>query len=203
MGQDIDSAQLPCKLGANQLIADQYVSSRAANQVAPLPPPFAARGETGLHYPNPSGDQIAPEIRVRERCAAPEVHGGRRDHAESPAHPSKRLVAQLNESWRVVDDPLQWKLQRKKGNPRGKNLGWQNRAHCSTREGLLACIREYCCLPNQGKSGCVYEYRGVNGGALQQVRALPEWHIDWNCTPRIDPDDDALALAPATDEKPQ
>ena len=36
----------------------------------------------------------------------------------SPAHPSSRLLAHLNENWRVVDDPLQWILQRRKGNPR-------------------------------------------------------------------------------------
>ena len=34
-----------------------------------------------------------------------------------PAHPSNRLVAQLNANWRVVNDPLQWRLQRRKGNP--------------------------------------------------------------------------------------
>jgi hypothetical protein len=35
-----------------------------------------------------------------------------------PAHPSNRLIAQLNTNWRVIHDPLQWVLQRKKGNPR-------------------------------------------------------------------------------------
>jgi len=30
-----------------------------------------------------------------------------------PAHPSNRLIAQLNANLRVVDDPLQWILQRR------------------------------------------------------------------------------------------
>jgi hypothetical protein len=42
---------------------------------------------------------------------------------EGPAHPSNRLVAQLNATWRVVAHPLQWVLQRKKGNPRARKAG--------------------------------------------------------------------------------
>jgi hypothetical protein len=99
---------------------------------------------------------------------------------KAPAHPSNRFVTQLNERWRVVDDPLQWVLQQRKGTPRKKNTGWQARSFCRTREGLLRCIRENCCLPDQGGSRCVEEYRGVDGAALQQVRALPEWHADWD-----------------------
>ena len=60
------------------------------------------------------------------------------------AHSSNRLVAQLNSNWRVVDDPLQWILQRRKGNPRKKNSGWRDRSFCTTREGLLQCVRESC-----------------------------------------------------------
>jgi hypothetical protein len=61
-----------------------------------------------------------------------------------PAHPSNRLITQLNSNWRVVDDPLQWILQRRKGNPRKRNSGWIDRSFCTTREGLVRCIREYC-----------------------------------------------------------
>ena len=61
-----------------------------------------------------------------------------------PAHPSNRLIAQLSASWRVIDDPLQWILQRRKGNPRKKNFGWRSRSFCTTRNGLLRCVREYC-----------------------------------------------------------
>ena len=66
-----------------------------------------------------------------------------RDRAEGPTHPSNRLVAQLNETWRVIDDPLQWILQRRKGNPRKKNSGWQSRSVCRTRGALIRCTREY------------------------------------------------------------
>jgi hypothetical protein len=97
---------------------------------------------------------------------------------EGPAHPSNRLIAQLNATWRVVDDPLQWILQRRKGNSRAKNTGWRARSYCRTKDALLRCIREHCCLPDDGTLGCIEEYRGMDGAALQQIRALPEWHID-------------------------
>jgi hypothetical protein len=71
---------------------------------------------------------------VRERSAASTSHRAYQDHSERPAHPLDRLVAQLNESWRVVDDPLQWILQRRKGNPRPKNSGWRDRSFCRTRD---------------------------------------------------------------------
>jgi hypothetical protein len=50
----------------------------------------------------------------------------------------------LNVNWRVVDDPLQWILQRRKGNPRPRNSGWRDRSFCTTRKGLLRCISEHC-----------------------------------------------------------
>ena len=95
-----------------------------------------------------------------------------------PAHPSNRLLAQLNERWRVVDDPLQWRLQKKKGNLRDKNSGWDNRSFCRTKDDLLRCIREHCCSPDQGQLRSIREYNGVDKVALQQVRALPDWHPD-------------------------
>jgi hypothetical protein len=72
------------------------------------------------------------------------------------------LLAQLNASWRVVDDPLQWVLQHKKGNPRSKNPGWENRSFCTTRAALLRCAHEYC--PE------------VDAAALAALIALPEHH---------------------------
>ena len=80
------------------------------------------------------------------------------------ARPSNRLIAQLNKNWRIVDDPLQWILQRRKGNPRKKNSGWQDRSFCTTREGLVRCIRESC-----GE---------VDADTLSQLRALPQFHPD-------------------------
>jgi hypothetical protein len=163
---------------------------------------IAARAE-GDCLPIPSGDQTAPKTPVRERSAAPAAHRDYQDHAEGPAHPSNWLVAQLNESWRIVDDPLQWILQRRKGSPREKNTGWQGRSFCRTREGLPRCIREHCCLPDQGEHRSVREYRGVEGVALQQVRALAECHIDWEPSPSVELGHDAPFLASAADEMVQ
>jgi hypothetical protein len=105
---------------------------------------------------------------VREGCRASERDQESQERAERPAHPSNQLVAQLNERWRVVDDPLQWKLQRKKGNARKKNSGWQDRSFCRTRDGLLRCVREYC-----GE---------VDVDALAKLNKLPVWHLDWDRT---------------------
>jgi hypothetical protein len=98
---------------------------------------------------------------------------------------------------------LQWILQRKNGNPRNKNSGWQNRSFCRTSEGLLRCIREHCCLPDEGLLRCIREYRGVDEVALQQVRALPERHIDWAYRIGTSLSDDGSKLAFAADEGPQ
>ena len=73
------------------------------------------------------------------------------DLPNRPAHPSNRLVAQLNASWRVIDDPLQWILQRRKGNPRARRTPAGETAPSAEREdALLRCVREYCGLPEVG-----------------------------------------------------
>jgi hypothetical protein len=100
-------------------------------RITPLGIPF----DKGVGQPNKGVRQ--PSI---VRCVVP----GPDEVGKHPAHPSNRLVAQLNESWRVIDDPLQWRLQRKKGNSREKNSGWVDRSFCTTREGLLRRVREYC-----------------------------------------------------------
>ena len=82
------------------------------------------------------------------------------------ALPSNRLLAQLNANWRVVDDSLQWILQRKRGKPRKKNSGWQDRSFCTTREGLERCIRDYC-----GE---------VDASVLARLGALPTDHSTQN-----------------------
>ena len=77
-------------------------------------------------------------------------------------HQPKRLIAQLNKTWRIIDNPQQWILQRKKGNARSKNSGWKDRSFCRTRDALLRCVREYC-----GE---------VEQAALAQLTALPAFH---------------------------
>jgi len=95
-----------------------------------------------------------------------------------PAHPSNRLVAQLNESWRVVDDPLQWILQRRKGNPRSKNQGWMSRSYCTTQGALLRCVDAYC--------------RDVEPAAVATLNDLPDLHsmqnLDVLRTDQVQPD---------------
>jgi hypothetical protein len=87
------------------------------------------------------------------------------DRAKRPAHPSNRLVAQLNEKWRVVDDPLQWILQRRKGNPRKKNSGWRDRSFCRTQGALLRCVAGHC-----GE---------IDANSPAKLKSLPDWHPDW------------------------
>jgi hypothetical protein len=117
-------------------------------------------------HPNSNELDVSPEKGVRERAETASAAPVLVDVPPPPAHPSNRLLAQLNADWRVEDDPLQWILQRKKGNPRQKHSGWQNRSFCRTREGLLRCVCEYC-----GE---------VDDKALTQLHALPEFHSDWD-----------------------
>jgi hypothetical protein len=84
----------------------------------------------------------------------------------SPAEPLNGLVAALNPGWRVVDDRLQWILERRTGAPSEKSTGWKARSFCRTREGLLRCVREYC-----GEAD------------ISQLLALPEWHPDTDDAP--------------------
>jgi hypothetical protein len=96
-----------------------------------------------------------PSASISDVTAPPEV-------PSPPAHPSNSPMGQLNANWRVMDDPLQWILQRRKGNPRKRNSGWIDRSFCTTREALLRCVREYC-----GE---------VDQNSLADFQALPEHH---------------------------
>jgi hypothetical protein len=51
----------------------------------------------------------------------------------------------------------------------------KRRATCGTRTPA-----EHCCSPDQGQLRSIREYNGVDKVALQQVRALPDWHPDWD-----------------------
>jgi hypothetical protein len=105
--------------------------------------------DQGVREPSTSRDRVSAATGPVERLA----------------HASNRLVAQLNENWRVVDDPLQWILQRRKGKPRTRNSGWRDRSFCRKRYALLGCISQYC-----GK---------IDAGALSTLEALPGCHPDW------------------------
>jgi hypothetical protein len=76
------------------------------------------------------------------------------------------VVVQLNDRWRVIDDPLQWILQVRKGRRTQKAVGWRGRSYCTQRTTLLRCISEYC-----GE---------VGPDALAIIAALPDRHVDWD-----------------------
>jgi hypothetical protein len=80
------------------------------------------------------------------------------------AHTSGPVLIQLNDHWRIVEDDLQYIVERRKGKARSKASGWRPRLFCRQRKTLLRCIREHC-----GE---------VNPLAMEQVRALPACHID-------------------------
>ena len=115
----------------------------------------------GPFSPVASLKETASQEGVRERSARHPRERTHTDRFDDPAHRSNRLITQLNATWRVVYDPLQWRLQRRKGNPRSKNSGWRDRSFCTTREGLLRCVREYC---------------DVDPAAVAKLAALPEHH---------------------------
>ncbi len=110
------------------------------------------------------GREHMTECEVREPSSPPDGGDLATDKLAAPAHPSNPLVAQLNGRWRVVDDPLQWILQRRKGTPSNKKSGWKGNAFCRTRKALSRNIRERC-----GE---------VDPEALAEIEATPEWHVD-------------------------
>ena len=65
-----------------------------------------------------------------------------------PSKKSVRIIAQLNDRWRVVEAPPQWPpqwiLQRLESRARAKSDGWVGEAYCTTRKALARNIREHC-----------------------------------------------------------
>lgn len=74
------------------------------------------------------------------------------------------LVTQINNRWQVIDDPIQWILEVRKGRPSPKASGWRGEHFCRQRTSLLRCIREHC--------------GDVDPTALAVIEALPDWHVD-------------------------
>jgi hypothetical protein len=68
------------------------------------------------------------------------------------------VLLELNESWRVVDDPVQWLLQRA-----GKKHVWKTRSYCATRTGLELCIREYCGEISEEARAALADWPRVHG----------------------------------------
>jgi hypothetical protein len=80
--------------------------------------------------------------------------------------PTDRVIAQLNERWRVVDaQPCsypQWNLQRKKGSSSACERAWVGSAYCVTKAALSRNIHERC--------------GPVDTDAMAAIDALPEKH---------------------------
>ena len=74
------------------------------------------------------------------------------------------MIALLNDRWCVIDDPLQWILQRRERQPGDRGSGYEGKHYCRQRRSLQARIREEC-----GE---------VAPDALAIIDALPDWHRD-------------------------
>jgi hypothetical protein len=99
---------------------------------------------------------------VRQRPGSESGHHSIPAEAERLAHPSASFPIVLNANCRVVDDPLQWIVQERKGNPRSKNAGWRGRLFFRTRDGLLTALGGY--------------FGELHPEALASLLALPERH---------------------------
>ena len=83
--------------------------------------------------------------------------------------PHTFLIVQLNDRWRVIDDPLQWIVQYRRRD-RGRSDGsedsrsWEGRRFCRTRTALQRDITENC-----GE---------VDPAAIAIIERLPNWHSD-------------------------
>ena len=74
-------------------------------------------------------------------------------------------LVQLNASWRVADDPPQWSLQYRKGNPRGRTSGWVGSKFIRNRDHLLDRIEELC--------------GNVDPHAIETTQSWPAGYVTW------------------------
>ena len=102
-----------------------------------MPPPSLGKRATARPRPRP-----APDTGERDETSAAPIAGV--------------SVAMLNIGWRVVEERLQWIIQR-----RGRRE-WKSRRFCTTRSVLIRDVRELC-----GK---------VSAEALEVLEALPDRH---------------------------
>ena len=52
------------------------------------------------------------------------------------------LLIQLNANWRVADDPPQWTIEQRIGNPSARDSGWRARKFVRNTDHLLRCVGE-------------------------------------------------------------
>ena len=68
-------------------------------------------------------------------------------------------LVQLNENWRVADDPPQWTLEQRKGS------GWRARKFIRNRDHLLRRIGELC-----GRT---------DPAAIETIKSWPDGYVTW------------------------
>ncbi len=75
-------------------------------------------------------------------------------------------LVQLNDSWRIADDPPQWVLEKRVREPQpGKTSGWQARKYIRTTAHLLKRIGEMCGT--------------VDSEAIEIIRSWPRGYVTW------------------------
>ncbi len=74
-------------------------------------------------------------------------------------------LARLNANWRVADDPPQWTLEQRTGNPSAKGSGWRARKFIRNRDHLLKRIAEMC-----GE---------VDPSVIATIKSWPDGYVTW------------------------
>ncbi len=74
-------------------------------------------------------------------------------------------LVQLNDTWRVADDPPQWALQSRDGEQREKASGWAGRKFIRNRDHLIQGIDELC--------------GNVDQQAIEIIRSWPVGYVKW------------------------
>ncbi len=75
-------------------------------------------------------------------------------------------LVQLNDLWRVADDPPQWVLEKRMREPQpGKTSGWQARKYIRATDHLLKRIGEMCGT--------------VESEAIEIIRSWPRGYVTW------------------------
>ena len=80
---------------------------------------------------------------------------------------SEALV-HLNANWRVADDPPQWTIEQRIGNPSAKSSGWRARKFIRDTGHLLKCIADMC--------------GDVDPVTIDTIRSWPNGYVTWKAT---------------------
>ena len=131
------------------LAEGEYVARPASEQDLAWAAKFGCRPYSAMPPPAPDKRRQGPRRpqRVSDTDESDESN-------TAPSH--ERLVATLNIGWRIVEERLQWIVQRR------RSRDWNSRRFCTTRAVLLRDVRELCGT--------------VSPEALVVLEALPDRH---------------------------